>query len=68
MPSTTFGAASNDGGNSWHIIPADDLIQHDMDENCPCMPDTVLEPEGPLYRHHSLDGREVNVPEGIDSL
>lgn len=51
-------------GQTIHVIPLDDLIDHDTsgDEQCVCGPDTEHVPtddgDGWLITHHSLDGRE----------
>jgi hypothetical protein len=46
-----------------HVHPLDDLIEHTLDDECPCGPeDRPVEREdgsiGWLTVHHSLDGRE----------
>jgi hypothetical protein len=46
-----------------HVHPLDDLIEHTLDDECPCIPeDRPVEREdgsvGWLAVHHSLDGRE----------
>lgn len=53
------------GTGSPHVIPVNDLIEHQVDENCPCGPaaDPVKRDDGSvgwLYVHHSLDGRELD--------
>lgn len=54
--------------SGWHVIPVDDLIEHDTDGgDCVCGPDVLyVDPEtgetfddGPLVVHSSLDGREL---------
>jgi len=47
-----------------HVHPLDDIIRHEVTEDCPCGP--TLNPVhrddgsyGWLYVHHSLDGREL---------
>ena len=47
-----------------HVLPVDDLVEHDSSENCICGPDCepVEKTDGSFayfYRHHSLDGREA---------
>lgn len=46
-----------------HVMPNNDLIEHECHDECPCGP--TVEPVqrqdgsvGWLYVHHSLDGRE----------
>lgn len=46
-----------------HVVPDNDLIGHELREDCVCLPDIEIVPwtGGPdvhLYTHHSLDGRE----------
>lgn len=49
-----------------HIVPVDDLVDHDIDEDCVCRPtpefvnpDTGTAYRVTLWAHHSLDGREL---------
>lgn len=57
--------------NTLHVIPVEDLIEHDTDGgDCPCGPETsAVERDdgsmGWLEIHHALDGREHN-EEGHD--
>ena len=53
--------------DTYHVVPVDDLIEHDSSGvmDCICGPD--IEPVerddgsfGWLVSHHSLDGRELN--------
>lgn len=39
-----------------HVIPVDDLIDHETSPECLCGPRS--EQNGMLFVHHSLDGRE----------
>lgn len=42
-----------------HVVPVNDLIEHRCDgDTCPCGPAVEFTADGPLYTHHSLDGRE----------
>lgn len=44
--------------NEGHVIPLNDLREHELDKKCWCRPTEDLEyPE--LYMHHSADGREA---------
>jgi len=48
---------------SLHIHPLDDLIEHQLDDDCPCGPrqEMVKRDDGSvgwLVVHNSLDGRE----------
>lgn len=52
--------------SAYHVIPVNDLIEHDTngEQDCVCGPDTEpVEREdgsmGWLIVHHSLDGREL---------
>jgi hypothetical protein len=47
-----------------HVVPVNDLIEHDTLGDCPCGPETrpVERDDGSfgwLVTHHSLDGREA---------
>lgn len=51
-----------------HAVPLDDLIVHDFSEDFPCGPGARTisrdgRPDGWIYTHHSLDGRELNEPD-----
>lgn len=53
--------------DTYHVIPLDDLIEHDTsgEQDCICGPDTepVERDDGSfgwLGSHHSLDGRELH--------
>ena len=49
-------------GEIFHVIPVDDLIEHDSYEgawdSCICGPGVEYVGPGWLILHHSLDGRE----------
>ena len=50
-------------GNSAHVLPVGDLVDHDESEDCACIPtcEPIRREDGSigwLYTHHSLDGRE----------
>lgn len=45
--------------NELHVVPTDDLIQHEDSESCVCMPTPEFAPGGVVLVHHSLDGREL---------
>lgn len=47
-----------------HVVPIDDIIDHDCDDRCICGPTEELcvengQYEGSVIMHPSLDGREV---------
>lgn len=42
-----------------HVVPNGDLLEHDADEDCVCVPTPRFESGGIVYQHHSLDGREL---------
>lgn len=51
-------------GQTFHVYPVNDLIEHDTDsEDCVCGPTHELVPSddgnGWIILHHSLDGREA---------
>ncbi|MCA3152070.1 MAG: hypothetical protein ING77_12920 [Rhodocyclaceae bacterium] len=45
-----------------HVVPLDDLREHELDGACWCKPVEDVEHPG-LWTHHALDGRE-NYEEG----
>lgn len=49
-----------DVGDSIHVIPLDDEVDHVCIEGCVCGPSVEPEHENvrPIVTHHSLDGRE----------
>lgn len=52
------------GDGAVHVVPCDDVVDHDLTDECVCGPSpelvhSELNPEGWLYTHHSLDGREA---------
>jgi len=51
--------------NCVHVTPRNDIVWHVTTEDCVCGPEVEHVPnsDGPdgwLYTHHSLDGREAN--------
>ena len=49
---------------TFHVLPKNDLIGHETDEDCPCGPTVVAVKRedgsvGWVVAHHSLDGREA---------
>ena len=45
---------SDPGGDAFHVVPIDDLREHDLDMSCWCHP---VDDEGVIV-HNSMDGRE----------
>jgi hypothetical protein len=52
-------------GFGFHVLPLNDLIEHEAQPNCVCgpAPDTRPDDEDPsvihfVFRHHALDGRK----------
>lgn len=50
---------------SLHVLPRNDLIEHEMSSLCPCGPHMKWGDESgnydePLIVHNSLDGRELS--------
>ena len=43
-----------------HVVPINDLIEHEDSDDCICGPDTEFVSGGAVISHHSLDGRELN--------
>ncbi|MCR1785320.1 hypothetical protein KVF89_22460 [Nocardioides carbamazepini] len=59
-----WAATTEDAGDSVHVVPLRDHIDHPLSEDCVCgpRPEAVFRPDGSngwLYTHHSLDGREA---------
>jgi len=53
-----------EAGGAVHVVPCADLVHHELGESCVCGPTPELVhrdlgPEGWMYTHHSLDGREA---------
>ena len=51
-----------------HVIPVNDLIEHERSDDCPCGVRTEPVPRedgsfGWLHVHSSLDGRELTEPD-----
>ena len=49
---------------SAHVVPVEDLIEHETTDDCPCgvRTEPVVRADGSvgwLHVHHSLDGREA---------
>lgn len=57
-------------GQTVHVYPERDLVEHDTDsDECVCGPTVEAVPDdeggfGWLLLHHSLDGRELTEPQG----
>lgn len=43
---------------NWHVVPLNDLREHEYSADCWCEPLLDDEAGGLVYVHHSLDGRE----------
>lgn len=46
----------------YHVIPQEDVIEHDQAVNCICRPTREVHYGIILLVHHSLDGREHREP------
>lgn len=49
--------------DSWHVLPVDDLIDHEEFADCPCIPRVEVVPRedgsmGWVVTHAAWDGRE----------
>ena len=42
-----------------HVLPVDDLIEHEHSPDCVCGPEVVFYGPRLIVTHHSLDGREL---------
>ena len=52
-------------GETIHVMPVNDEVMHENTRDCACGPTVehvpnVGGPDGWLYTHHSLDGREAD--------
>jgi hypothetical protein len=46
-----------------HVMPNEDLVAHEVSDECVCGPDTEFVGDDTiLHLHHSLDGREHSEP------
>lgn len=43
----------------WHVIPLNDLREHDPSEDCWCKPTLDDDGDDYVFLHHALDGREL---------
>ncbi len=44
---------------TWHILPINDIKEHDENSTCICHPRVEMQPNGDmLIIHNSFDGRE----------
>jgi hypothetical protein len=52
-------SALNPAEHDHHVIPNNDLMQHELSENCSCEPvDDPTAVEDYVWHHRALDGRE----------
>jgi len=42
-----------------NVVPVNDLIEHDLNDDCVCGPSVEFCDGGAVSTHHSLDGREA---------
>lgn len=47
-----------------HVVPLDDLRDHDLSETCWCHPVEIFEGYVPIWVHNSMDGREHTKEQG----
>lgn len=65
MGAKTWSTVTKPGDYVVYVVPNNDLIEHTLDDDCICGPDTdYLDGEGKMVVHHSLDGREQAEPSG----
>ena len=48
-------ASSND---TWHVVPINDLREHEENEKCWCCPDVQYVGVGSIVTHNAMDERE----------
>jgi hypothetical protein len=42
-----------------NVTPVNDLVDHDEDSSCVCIPEVTVLEDRVIVIHHSLDGREL---------
>ena len=42
-----------------HIIPIDDIIEHETSKDCPCQPSIDIDDYDVIFMHHAFDNREI---------
>lgn len=52
-----------DPDGEYHVVPINDLKEHDLSSDCWCRPGTDGDYEN-IYIHNSMDGREHSVEKG----
>lgn len=45
-------------GAEIHVIPVNDVLEHDENDGCGCLPVTTWEEKGFMITHNAWDGRE----------
>lgn len=45
-------------GPEQHVLPTNDLVEHETSEDCVCIPKVTFLTDGKVVTHNSLDGRE----------
>lgn len=63
------GDGTNMAEGDVHVLPINDLREHERTRDCWCHPDCTREPyeEGPvIVTHQSLDGRELIEEHGLN--
>lgn len=55
--------ATDDTPGISHVIPDDDVLEHDESNTCDCEPIIEIIPEGQIIRHNAYDGREHLEPD-----
>ena len=56
---------THDGRKTWHVVPVDDLKQHDEVGICWCKPRIERHGNGFVVTHNSADGRELIERQGL---
>ena len=65
--STTRNIKIQPVGRATHLIPLDDLRKHEETWACWCTPTLLQEADSEVVVvHHSLDGRELIGPHGVN--
>ncbi len=49
-----------------HIVPTNDLKEHEESSTCECLPELIVENGTMLFVHNSYDGREIIELKGLN--
>ena len=44
---------------AFHLVPVNDLKEHDLESTCECCPKLIMVDDEMIFAHNSYDGREL---------